>query len=769
MNDVIQEALLKPVRYEFICPDGPPSEFRVYRMHFIERLSEPYELTLELVTDDLASETDQLLGAAAQLDITRNEQVRTVYGIIADVDYIGRSEDTLLVRVRIVPAFGLLAQSVNTRMFQDASVLDILKEVLEPALGVYGRTFDPGPGSRGSTPRDYCMQYHESDFDFAMRLMEEEGISYYFKHGDEGHEVLQLLHENDECPEALNVDGTPVIPIIATRPETADLESLQAVDWLKTLRPTAVRRLDYDFLTPMAPIVAPVDGADDRGYERRLYHHMRRRFVSDDVAARAQDHLEAAKMTGKVLRGRSNVTGFSPGLTFDLDRHSLDELEARFVVTEIAHRGSAPEEILSTGGTGEDDDDLHHAEPRYDNSFQAVPFDVPLRPRHTRRKPKIFGPQTGIVAGPSGEEIHVDEHGRIKVQFHWEEEPTHDDTSSCWIRVAQSWAGPGWGHQFIPRIGMEVVVEFLEGNPDRPLVTGCVYNGDNAYPYPLPGSKTQSGIKTNSSLGGGGSNELRFEDAAGGEEVYIHAQKDMNTMVENNQSNTVGNDQTVTIGHDRTKKIGNDQSEEVGNDKKIKVKNDHTENVDGHYSTTIKKNETHTVIGNQTLSVTGTQDVSVTGAVTEMFKKTKKETVVLKSDEFVGAMKTVKVVGLYSESVLASRSITAVGAMSFTAGLSAKFQSAKGVTIKAQKNLTSDADVDQIIKSGKKMNITAGDNLVMVCKKKGTINCADQLTIHVGSAKVILKKNGDITVEGKKINVKGSGAVTIKGSKITLN
>src|SRR5690606_13372534 len=138
---------------------------------------------------------------------------------------------------------------------------------------------------------------------------------------------------------------------------------------------------------------------------------------------------------------------------------------ARFVVTEIAHRGSAPEEILSVTAGGDDDDDNdNHREPRYDNSFQAVPFEVPLRPRHTRRKPKIYGPQTGIVAGPSGEEFHVDEHGRIKVQFHWEEEPTFDDTSSCWIRVAQSWAGPGWGHQFIPRIGMEVVVEFLEGN-----------------------------------------------------------------------------------------------------------------------------------------------------------------------------------------------------------------------------------------------------------------------------------------------------------------
>ena len=751
---VDQNTLMK-VMYDFICDEGPSGDWHVYRMRLMEEINGCYDLDLDLVTDELAADTDAFLGAAMQLDISRGDHVRSVYGIIMAVDYIGRSEDRLFVNVRVVPAFHLLGQQSHSRIFQEMSVLEILDEVLGAELGQYGRTLDKGSEARGTSPRDYCVQYRETDLDFCVRLMEEEGISYHFVHSeDTGHEVLTLSYENDDFKEVANVDGTAVVPIIVTRPEVAELESIRNLDFLQTLTTTSHWRRDYDFLTPLSLLEDQSDGADPKGYDRRIYRHTQRRYISDDVADRNKDHLEAAQVRGKVGRGSGNVTDFAAGKVFELERHIRDDLETQFLITRVVHTGECPEEILSTSSGGAADG------PRYRNSFECIPLEVPMRPRQITPKPRVYGPETGIVSGPSGEEIHVDEHGRIKVQFHWEEETSYDDTSSCWIRVRQQWSGPGWGFQFIPRIGQEVVVEFLGGNPDRPLVVGTVYNGDNSYPYSMPDNKTQSGIKTDS-VSGDGSNELRFEDMSGSEEVYIHCQKDFTIATENDKNQTTGHDETLAIGNDRTKEVGHDQSELVKNDKTIVVQGKHTE--------TIVKDMKLTVQANRSVTIVKDHDETIQGSYSQSVTKTKKVNVLLKSDEVVGAMKSVKVGGLYSEQVGASRSITAVGAMSFTAGLSAKLQSAKGATVKAQKDLALEGGKDTKMTSAKKMNIEAGDNMVIVCKKKATINAKDQLTVHVGSAKLILKKNGDITVEGKKINVKGSEKITIKGSNVAIN
>ena len=749
----VDSGTLIKVTYDFICDEGPGCDFRVYRMRLMEELNGEFDLDLDLVTDELTADTDLLLGAACQLDITRGEHARSVYGVIAAVDYIGRSEDYLLVNVRVVPAMHLLAQQTHSRIFQDMSVLDILDEVLGEELGQYGRTLDKGAESRGTAVRDYCVQYRESDIDFCIRLMQEEGINYYYAHTeDSGHEVVTLAYENDDYPEVANVDGTPVVPIIVTRPESADLESVRNLDFRQSLTSTSSWRRDYDFLTPLQLLEDQKDGADAKGYARRPYHHTDRRYIADDVADRNKDQLQASQARGKVGRGTGNVIGFAPGKVFELERHVRDDLETQFLLTRVVHIGECPEELLSTGVSGD--------QPRYRNTFECIPLDVPMRPRKTIPKPRAGGPETAIVSGPSGEEIHVDEHGRIKVQFHWEEETTYDDTSSCWVRVRQSWSGPGWGFQFIPRIGQEVIVDFLGGDPDRPMVTGTVYNGDNAYPYSMPDNKTQSGIKTDS-VSGDGSNEIRFEDMSGSEEVYIHCQKDFTIATENDKNQTTGHDETLAIGNDRIKEVGHDQTETVKNDKKITVEGKHTE--------TIVKDKKLTVNGNRTTAIGKYNTEHVSGKHDKTIDKTSRVFVLLKSDEGVGAMKSVKVGGLYSEQVGASRSITAVGAMSFTAGLSAKLQSAKNMTLKAQKDLSAEADAEMTVKSKKKMTIMAEDNQVIVCKKKATINASDQLTVEVGSAKMILKKNGDIVIEGKKIKVKGSGPVSIKGSKVDIN
>jgi len=596
------------VAYELTVENGPDARFRVYRMRLSEDVNGCFDLDLDLVTDELDADTDQLLGAACQLEISRKEHSRSVFGIIMAVDFVGRSHDYMVVNVQVVPAFQLLGQQTHSRIFQEETVLQILDDVLGKALGEYGRTLDKGSEARGTTPRDYCVQYGESDLAFAVRLMEEEGINYCFVHDpDKGHEVLTLTYENEDFPSVANVDGTAVVPIITDRPDTADVESIRHLDWLQTLTTTAYMRRDFDFLVPTEPLEASEAGADAKGKVRREYQHVDRRFIGDDLAARSLDRMQAYAGRAALGRGTSNVVDFVPGKAFELERHFRDDLETRYLLTRVVHTGECPEEILagSDGGAGES---------RYHNSFQCLRLDTPLRPRKLTPKPRTHGPETGIVSGPSGEEIHVDEHGRIKVQFHWEEERTYDDTSSCWIRVRQPWGGSGWGHQFIPRIGMEVMVEFLGGDPDRPVVTGCFYNGDNAYPYAMPGNKTQSGIKTNS-VSAKGSNEIRFEDMGGSEEVYIHAQKDMNEVVEHDHTTTVHNNQTNTVDVDQTQSVGGNQTESVTGNQTMSVDGIRTVTIKGSQAVTIQGNKANSGVSGSKLTITGDYKVDASNTI----------------------------------------------------------------------------------------------------------------------------------------------------------
>src|SRR3989441_2894407 len=237
--------------------------------------------------------------------------------------------------------------------------------------------------------------------------------------------------------------------------------------------------------------------------------------------------------------GETNCARLTPGHTFEIGGHPRKDYNGKYLIVGAQHHGSQPQ-ALGREGAG--------SASSYSSSFTCIPADVPYRPPRITPRPMAQGAQTAVVVGPSGEEIHTDEHGRIKVQFHWDREGKKDENSSCWIRVAQPWAGPKWGSLFIPRIGWEVVVEFMDGDPDQPLVTGSVYHADNPPPYSLPGDKTKSTIMSNSSKGGGGSNELRFEDAKGSEEIYLHGQKDWNVVIENDESDTIGGNPTVPVG-----------------------------------------------------------------------------------------------------------------------------------------------------------------------------------------------------------------------------
>ncbi|NJL73516.1 MAG: type VI secretion system tip protein VgrG, partial [Candidatus Competibacteraceae bacterium] len=322
-------------------------------------------------------------------------------------------------------------------------------------------------------------------------------------------------------------------------------------------------------------------GADQRNRTRRIYLHEDRRYIHDELGERVTDAIEAVRVGNELLEGRSNISSLAPGLRFSLIDAS-PELEREYLVLRTHHE-------LSDDGTV------------YTNTFICIPYDVTYRPTQHTPKPRVHGPHTATVVGD--DEIHTDEFGRIQVQFHWEERPSYAANASCWIRCAQSWSGPGWGAQFIPRRDMEVVVEFLEGNPDRPLVTGCVYNGVNEFPFVVPQHKTQSGWRTRSTPESEGYNMLRFEDAVGQEEIHIHGQKDWTIVIENDKDQQVRHDETLHVYNDRTKTVGHNERETIVQNRWINVGLTHTENIGVNMALNVGVNQTETIGVARTLTV----------------------------------------------------------------------------------------------------------------------------------------------------------------------
>ncbi|MCA9649530.1 MAG: type VI secretion system tip protein VgrG [Myxococcales bacterium] len=568
------EDVIPSVEYSFEVRGGPNPGWAVRRFFASEALSEPYSLVVDLLTEDTTVDPNALLGADARLDVDRDVVARSICGLIQRVDYVGVNVDRKLgLRLYVVPALRMLAQDSGCRIFQDQTVPEILQQVLGPKLGAFGRTVDMSSLSTEPSlypKRDYCTQFRESALDFVSRLMEEEGIAYFFRVVG-GREQLVLVDQSAQEPnhafddaEIIDPDGSGMIPIITDQPELADRESLRFFDWCQPLVPTevVVRNFNWKAFDPKQPPEAGAAGDDGTPARRMYVFSGQRKAVDeragadpksefdgtsiDEVGIEVERRSQELTSGSQIGRAQSNVVGIGAGTRFTLDDRSFSLInELDFLVTRATHQGEAPGVEASDGADGT----------RYESSFECIPLRNPFRPARNTPLPRVYGPQTATVTGGANEEINTDRHGRIKVRFHWDEASPHDGSSSCWVRVAQTWAGARWGTLFLPRVGMEVVVEFLDGNPDRPLVTGCVYNSANPPPYTLPDDKTKSTIKSNSSTGGGGFNELRFEDAAGAEELFLHAQKDMNEVVGNDHSTTVGHNQTHNVDVDRTRTV----------------------------------------------------------------------------------------------------------------------------------------------------------------------------------------------------------------------
>ena len=495
-----------------------------------EYISNLFHFELTVLSENHQLKPNELIGQAVTVSI-QDAMGRHFNGYVnairlGDILNTGKGAGLRQYRLTVVPWLWFLSKRVNCRIFQEKSAVDVIQDIFKESKPLA----DFKVKLSGSYPkREYCVQFNESDFEFVTRLMQEEGIAYYFEHADGKHTMVLVDKKNayQDCKEA-KVEYT-----------RGELEQTHVNQWdhRYEFRSGKWSLTDYNFETPKTSLLnsAPsvVDLSSNKNHEQYYYPGG---FDNAGDGKRITD----ARMIGEevaydVISAAGNCSSFFAGGVFEISRHESKQEMGKFIITSIRH--FAIDDSFNTEGeviTG------------YSNSFQCIPDSVHFRPPVTMPKPVMRGPQTALVVGDSGEEIHIDKYARIKVQFYWDREGRKDAASSCWIRVATSFAGNKWGGQFIPRIGQELVVSFLDGDPDRPLVTGAVYNADNMPPY---STKTQSGIKTHSTVGGGASNynELRFEDKKGSEEIHMQAEKDYTRLVKNDEKSEIKANHYMTV------------------------------------------------------------------------------------------------------------------------------------------------------------------------------------------------------------------------------
>jgi type VI secretion system secreted protein VgrG len=556
-----------------------------------EHLSAPFLFKLSMLADRDFVDASALVSKPAHATLVDGDgNKRYIHGILTRFSQNERRCDA-----ELRPWLWLLSLAADCRIFQHKTVPEILSQVFEEA----GQTDFRNDLILNYPALDYCVQFHETTLEFVSRLMEEAGISYYFEHSETAH-TLVLIDDPSCYPSCPHADMLPFLPLSADRDWLTDLR-IDSASLSQCVATDAFETDDYNFTVPSTELKATAGTGS-----LQIYEYPGRYAIKNDGDTVAKRRMEEITALSKLLSGTSPVRHLSAAATFTLSGHPSDAFNGKYALYSVYHEARRRE---------------------YSNKFTAFPSNIAFRPPRRTVRPRIAGSQTAIVVGPAGSEIWTDQYGRVKLQFHWDQRGKKDENSSCWVRVAQNWAGTNWGAFTLPRIGQEVVVSFIEGDPDRPLVTGCVYNGDNPVPYALPDEQTKTTFKSNSSQGGGGFNEFRFEDKKGSEEIYVHAEKDMCIAVVNDRSETVDHDETITVTNDRKLTVSE------GNATFTVAKGNHTISVDtgkethsvkGTRSLTVTDKETHSnqadfsqdVAGNFTLIVNGDITIRASGAVT---------------------------------------------------------------------------------------------------------------------------------------------------------
>jgi type VI secretion system secreted protein VgrG len=555
------------------------------RFEGVEAVSMPFEFEAAMLTEGDSIDISGLLNQPIVVTVRLpDDSERNFHGYFNRIEEVESGLDGLLAyRGHMVPWLWYLSLFEDCRIFQNKSALDIVKQVFKDR----GFT-DFTDSTTGTYPvREYCVQYRETDLNFVSRLMEEEGIFYFFQHTPDKHTLVLA-----DAATAFAACAGQSAAAYDTSPG-----AWQDEDVVLSLRCVAETRVgtytvnDYDFTKPSTSINANLSGQR----KGEFYEYPAKYVTKDDGTRFARIRMEEQEVRLQMIQGQSNCRSFESGYKFTLSGYSRSDVNQDYSLIRVSHN------FADSTYRSEDTSDRPLD---YRNTFEAIPNSTPFRPPRLARKPLISGSQTAVVVGKAGEEIWVDQYGRVVVQFFWDRAGTMDENSSCWVRVAQVWAGKGWGSIYTPRIGQEVIVDFLEGDPDRPIITGRVYNADQTTPYTLPDDQTKSTIKSMSSKGGGGFNEIRLEDKAGSEQIFVFGQKDQDVRITNDRREAIGNDRHLTVTRDKLEKVGRDSHSDLARDRIESIGRDH------HLA----------ISGKEAIKITGSHSMTVTGDVIEVFQ-----------------------------------------------------------------------------------------------------------------------------------------------------
>ncbi|MBU2067235.1 MAG: type VI secretion system tip protein VgrG [Gammaproteobacteria bacterium] len=539
---------------------GASSDLQVLEFTGRETLNKPYRFDIELVSESPDLDLEALLYQPCYLGF--GPAGKGVHGVVYAIEQGDAGTRLSRYRITLRPQLTYLAHRFNQRIFQHLTVDKIIAQILEEH-GIQGDAYRFELNSI-YPERDYCVQYDESDLHFIQRLCEEEGISFFFQHSEQGH---VLVFGDDQTV-------FPKLPAVVYQQDSglsADHEVVRAFTVRLETRSSQASYRDYDFEKPKLVMEGAYSSEffptlEVYDYPGRFTERPRGKHLAKRALERLRSDYERAD-------GKSDAS-LSCGHFLALSQHPNAPWNDLWLLTDVIHEGKQPQ-VLEESVTSDTQTSDGFTQ-GYRNSFSATPWDIPFRPQLEHLKPKVLGSQTAKVTGPAGEEIHCDQYGRVKVQFHWDREGQADDKTSCWLRVSSSWAGDRYGGIAIPRIGMEVLVTFLEGDPDQPLITGCLYHAEHVVPYNLPANKTRSVFKTLSSPGGKGYNELRIEDKKGAEQIYLHAQRDWDENIENDQKIRVGHERHDTVEANSYSEFQAEEQRTTHLDRKTEVRaNDH--------------------------------------------------------------------------------------------------------------------------------------------------------------------------------------------------
>ncbi len=700
-------------------------------------LSRITEISAEVAAESAIVDLNRTVGAPMRVVVKASDgSFSAIGGTCVAASYLGTSHGAAAYALEIRPWLWFLTRTRETRIFQNKSALDIIKEI----IGDYGHSGNITDKTTHSfSSRIYCVQYRETDFDFVSRLMEQEGIYYFFDHSD----TTEKLVLCDGSGAHAAIPGHAKVEFNEPEDDALNWQDDHIRSWqLGTRITTGQVTLDgYGFEAPRADISA-VNQIKKGSWTHndREHYDWPGRYTDSGVGTHfARVRMESLAIRHQVWSGLGNVRGIATGATFTLSGFAREAENQEYLVTGCTHY------LLNEQGY-KSDEDLEAFQPdllypnvenpeAYICEIEAVPKSEPFRAPQITPWPTVSGVHTALVVGKSGEEIWTDKYGRVRVQFHWDRDGKKDDTAACWVRVATPWSGKNWGMIHVPRIGQEVVVDFEEGDPDRPLITGMLWNADNMPPYPLPANQTMQGIKTNKSKGGGGFNELVFEDKAAAEYVRLQSERDYTEIIKNNAEITIGMEhkdkgnltQTVYNDFTETIKVGDHKSTIEKGDETIDIKT-------GSQKITIKKDQTETISGKSTRTVTGdvketykaklTQDI--TGNVTQTVKQ-----------------------GNYSQEIK-------MGNFSHKVGMGSVKQEVKMGSVSRKVTMGSIKDT-----------ISLGNVTTKASLGKITQQAMQAIELKVGSNSLKIDMTG-VTIKGAMVKVEGTAMVDVKAPIVQI-